>query len=420
MTGGPAAPSGGNGSWEELTFTTARVLIVDDVESNVVLLQRIVRSMGITDIECTSVATEAVALARRFGPDLVLLDLHMPGLDGIGVLRGLRGDLAPNEFVPVVMLTADGSDASKQRALGAGANDFLTKPFDHAEVVLRVQNLLRTRQLHVRVQAQNNRLRALVDRQTDRERRLQKAAEIKITRIRRAIDDGIVRMAYQPIVELATARAVGHEALARFDHPSGEGPAVWFAEAAEVGLARDLELHAVGIALAGAPPDGFVSINVSPRTAMSEPLLAAVAAHGGARVVVEITEHNQVDDYPAVKQAFARLRHLGARIAMDDLGAGYSGLQHILQLRPDVVKLDTALIRGIDADLAKRALVTSFVQFAREIGTTLIAEGIESADELSTLRSLGVVLGQGFLLGRPSFGPARLHTVVGTDGATSR
>ena len=195
---------------------------------------------------------------------------------------------------------------------------------------------------------------------------------------------------------------------------------MWFAEAAEVGLARDLELHAVGIALAGAPRDGFISINVSPRTAMADPLLESVRAHGGERVVVEITEHNQVDDYPAVKESFARLQQVGARIAMDDLGAGYSGLQHILQLRPDVVKLDTALIRGIDADLAKRALVTSFVQFSREIGTVLIAEGIETTEELQTLQQLGVAFGQGFLLGRPSFGPPRMQVAVGPDGTARR
>jgi EAL domain-containing protein (putative c-di-GMP-specific phosphodiesterase class I) len=118
-------------------------------------------------------------------------------------------------------------------------------------------------------------------------------------------------------------------------------------------------------------------------------------------IVLEITEHAPVESYADLTAALDLLRSQ-VRIAVDDAGAGYAGLQHILEIRPDIVKLDIALVRGVDGDPVRRALVAGMVAFAREGGCSLLAEGIETDSELSTLQTLGVALGQGYLLGRPA------------------
>ena len=115
------------------------------------------------------------------------------------------------------------------------------------------------------------------------------------------------------------------------------------------------------------------------------------------RIVAELTEHTRVDDYRGLLDALAPLRRQGLRIAVDDAGAGYAGLRHVLRLEPDLIKLDLELIRDIHTDPAKRALVT----FAADTSAILVAEGIETADELATLRALGVPYGQGYHLARP-------------------
>jgi EAL domain-containing protein (putative c-di-GMP-specific phosphodiesterase class I) len=118
--------------------------------------------------------------------------------------------------------------------------------------------------------------------------------------------------------------------------------------------------------------------------------------------VLELTEHDEIPDYELLRQSLDRYRSLGARIAVDDAGAGYAGLQHILSLTPEILKLDLQLIRGIDQDIARRALVRCLVDFASEIGAAVLAEGISSLAELDVLRAVGVPLGQGYCLGRPA------------------
>ena len=145
----------------------------------------------------------------------------------------------------------------------------------------------------------------------------------------------------------------------------------------------------------------FMSVNVSPSVAITDAFLEHLSAVPAQQIVVELTEHTRIDDYKASMRSFGHLRSLGMRIAVDDAGAGYSGLQHILRLRPDIVKLDQGLTGGIDTDAAKRALAISMVSFAHEIGAVLVAEGIETPEQLAVLRDLGVAWGQGYLFGRP-------------------
>jgi len=134
--------------------TDARILVVDDERVNVILLERILQQDGYSKVRSTSDAYKAAALYDEFEPDLVLLDLHMPGLDGFAVMEQLESRTPRDTFLPIIILTADIRPEVKRRALAAGAKDFVTKPFDRTEVLLRIQNLLETRFLHLRLDRQ--------------------------------------------------------------------------------------------------------------------------------------------------------------------------------------------------------------------------------------------------------------------------
>jgi EAL domain-containing protein (putative c-di-GMP-specific phosphodiesterase class I) len=210
-------------------------------------------------------------------------------------------------------------------------------------------------------------------------------------------------MAYQPILDLRTLAMVGMEALARIGLDPTRAPELWFEEAEDLDLRVDLELTAIRRALEAfphLPPDIYLSVNASHRAAMS-PEVTAMLTPYAPRLVVEITEHEPVEDYPRLAEALASLRRLGARVAIDDAGAGFASLRHALQLAPDILKLDISLTRDIDADRAKRALAASLITFANETGMLIVAEGIETAAELQTLLALEVPFGQGFYLAEP-------------------
>jgi EAL domain-containing protein (putative c-di-GMP-specific phosphodiesterase class I)/AmiR/NasT family two-component response regulator len=394
-------------------LTTARVLIVDDIHSNVLLLTKILRGAGAQQVHGFTDPFEALSAYRDLEPDAVLLDLHMPGMDGIELIGRLRAGTSPDGFVPLVVLTGDVSAAAKRRVLEAGANDFLVKPFDNLEVVLRVQNLLATRALHCRVQDHNLALRRNLARQLERDRRAEELRRVRADRIRRVLVNDRLSMVYQPIVDLHAGTLVGFEALARVAEQPDRPPDQWFREAAEVGLGTELELRAVerGVrALELLSPEMFMTVNMSADVAITDELVECLASAPAERVVVELTEHAQIHDYARTLDALERLRKQGFRLAVDDAGTGYSSLQHILLLRPDIVKLDRSLIAGIDTDRAKRALTKSMVGFVAEIGAVLIAEGIEEPDELAVLRDLGVEWGQGYHLGRPGRLPSGAAT----------
>lgn len=249
-------------------------------------------------------------------------------------------------------------------------------------------------------------LRAFADlavEQIELQRDAGKLRALLVERVTGAIAAGHPSIVLQPIHRLDTGRSAGCEALARFADAASRPPSDWFNEAFEVGLGLDLELAAVGKALAATayvPADHYVSINVSPETVLSgrlEPLLAAAARPG---LVLEVTEHARVDDYRALRSALDALR-LYARIAIDDVGAGYSSLRHIVALEPDILKLDMSLTRDVDSDPARRALAGAMVDFASRIGASIVAEGIERIEEGEVLRDLGVGYGQGYLFSRP-------------------
>jgi diguanylate cyclase (GGDEF)-like protein len=208
---------------------------------------------------------------------------------------------------------------------------------------------------------------------------------------------------YQPIVSLATGKVSGYEALARFPTPPDRRPDDWFALAHRVGLGAQLEARAVERALASPDrPDGtYLSFNLSP-SAIASPHVLAVLPEDLNGLVIEITEHERVTDEGEFHQQLAPLRARGARIAVDDAGAGYAGLQQVMRVHPDIIKLDRSLVADVDSDPAKAALIDAFVRFARGTGAVVCAEGIETAGELRVVADLDVTYGQGFGLARPA------------------
>jgi EAL domain-containing protein (putative c-di-GMP-specific phosphodiesterase class I) len=206
----------------------------------------------------------------------------------------------------------------------------------------------------------------------------------------------------QPIVDLRTGAVAGVEALSRFPADLGGSPLQWFLDAAAVGQTVPLEMMALRNAAAVIGDlGGFVSVNLSPTAVMTPGVLTVLATLPLERIVLELTEHEQVDDLTEVAEALAALRTRGLRIAIDDVGAGYASLTRVAYLRPDILKLDITLVRDIDRDTVRQALARAVMTFAEGSHAQVVAEGIETAAELSTLRELGAHFGQGWILSRP-------------------
>ncbi|MGX7952528.1 sensor domain-containing phosphodiesterase [Tsuneonella sp. HG249] len=208
---------------------------------------------------------------------------------------------------------------------------------------------------------------------------------------------------HQPIHSLASGLPVGAECLARFPDAKERGPDCWFNEAAQVGLGVQLEMLAFRNALATAghvPPECYLSINASPEAVLSGQVLDALEGYRGRNLVVELTEHQEVSDFARMQAALGEVRK-HARIAIDDVGAGYAGMRHLVELAPDLLKLDMSLTRDIHRDVARRALASAMVGFAETIGARLVAEGVECAEEAAVLADLGLTYGQGYYFARP-------------------
>lgn len=245
----------------------------------------------------------------------------------------------------------------------------------------------------------------LAARQIGQQRARERTLDETRARMAGVIENRAFSFHYQPIFTFAPYRLVGFEALCRFNGMPYRSPDQWFADAEAAGLGEALEMAAFEVALAALehlPAPAFVSINAAPETILAGQMLERLGRFPLHRVVIEVTEHARVADYDALRAALAPLRAAGARLAVDDAGSGYASLQHIIQLQPDIIKLDIGLTRGLDADPARRALVAALGYFARETGAQIVAEGVETAAERAALEALGVTKGQGYLLGRPA------------------
>lgn len=310
------------------------------------------------------------------------------------------------ELIPDACLNAEALTLAATRAVPVGAH--LSVPIRLADGRVygtfccfshQPDTTLTERDLHV--------MRVFADLAAD-----QIQQEISDQQARHLIEDRIdavfrhdqLRMVFQPIVDLSTARAVGFESLARFDTQPYRSPDVWFTEACLVGRGVELESRAIRLALAGLPelpPEVYITVNASPETIVKGGLSELLRGQPLERVVVEVTEHQAIERYEDIAEAIAPLQREGLRIAIDDAGAGYASFRHVLNLHPHIVKLDNSITRAIDVDRSRRALAAALCGFARETGCGIVAEGVETQAELDAVRALGIARAQGYHLGRP-------------------
>jgi EAL domain-containing protein (putative c-di-GMP-specific phosphodiesterase class I) len=209
---------------------------------------------------------------------------------------------------------------------------------------------------------------------------------------------------YQPIMELDTGRVISFEALSRFPGDQAYTPDKWFADAWSVGLGMELELLAVRTilkALTEIPPEVGLSINASPPTVTTSAFIHELGREPD-RITVELTENVDIDDVGGLRKALAPLSGAGGKTAIDDFGAGYANIEHILSVDPDWIKLDISLTERVDMDDGAHELAADLVTFGTSMGAGVIAEGIETVEELDALQEIGVRYGQGFHLGMPA------------------
>jgi PAS domain S-box-containing protein len=239
------------------------------------------------------------------------------------------------------------------------------------------------------------------------ERAVQEAGDVHdilAERIDKILADESIEIVLQPIVALGTHKTCGYEALSRFPGADSPSPDVWFADAWRVGRGVDLELLAIRKALAVLPmlpADASLNVNVAPPVIGEPDFLAAIRGNE-SRIRVEITEHLQISDYEPLIASLAPFRAQGGEVVIDDFGAGYASLSHIIHVKPDWVKLDIALVDQVDTDPIVQAIVAASVGFAERADIGLVAEGIERQEQFDELLELNVKCGQGFLFARPA------------------
>jgi len=287
--------------------------------------------------------------------------------------------------------------------LGAGAIGYLVKGNSSGQILKAIRTSARG-QGALSTEVTADVIRTLAG-QLKREEFETLRRKSELRQIRRLLGGEGIWVLLQPILDLAAGGLIGFEALSRFDPDLLRPPSPWFERAQALGLLVDLEIVAVRSSLArlpAVPAGAFMAVNVSPETVCAPRFLEEVAGVPGDRILLEVTEHAPVEDYDVLNASLRRLRARGVRLSIDDAGAGFASLQHIIRLAPDFIKLDITLTRGIDGDPVRRALATALISFASEIGGSIIAEGIETEAEFETLRALGVAFGQGFFLGEPA------------------
>lgn len=368
------------------------VLVVDDEQGLATALSRVLTNAGIDAVAATS-ADAAIAAMRAGKIDVVVTDIAMPDRDGLALLREIR---QIDIDVPVLLMTGAPDLDSAISAVKLGALEYLTKPFDLSTFVASVRN---ARNLGRLARAKRE-VMTLVGGATS-EGSDRTGLEIRFDRALAGL-----WMAYQPIVS-RDGSLFGYEALLRTDDPTSDPGTILDAATR---LDRLPQLAAavrerIISDLREARPEWTIFVNFHPFDLL-DPLSIGVdeAPYLGVRqkVVVEITERTTLEAIADVGARVDRLRSHGYRIAIDDLGAGYAGLSSFLNLRPDVVKFDMNLTRGIDGDRLRRQLVASMTSMCHDLGTLVVAEGVETAAERDTLLELGCDLLQGYFICRPA------------------
>jgi len=377
-----------------------RVMIADD-EAVVrdALTDLVNGSPGMIVVAATANADETIAEAARVQPDVALVDVRMPG----GGATATRGILRHGSSTRVLAFSASDNRDTVFEMLQAGAAGYVLKGTPPADVIDGIRRVA-AGQSPISAEVAGSvvdQLRTNLDAETLDENHRQ----LLLGQLSRALNGNALDMVYQPILDLESRQLVGLEALARFSMKPYRPPNEWFAVAANLGLATELQLRAFSRALdarAQLPPGTFLAVNLSPVALMSPALAPLIPSDFASRLVVELTEHTPVVDYPALAQAFAPLRAMDVGLAVDDAGAGFASLRHILELGPEFIKLDISITQKIETDAAARALAVALTSFAGAIDVRIVAEGIETESHVVALKALGIKLGQGYHLGRPA------------------
>lgn len=386
---------------------TIRVLVADDDRATRELLAQLIADEASLELVATAVDTlEAVSLAEQHRPDVAVIDVRMPGGGGPDAVRHIRRRCPDTRIV--AFSSADDREAVLAM-LQAGSAGYVVKTGAVTELVEAIHRVARG-QGALAAEVTTGVIEELTSQRAGEDRDREERAACR-ARIERVLEGGELQMVFQPVVDLRSGRPVAAEALARFTATPMRSPDLWFTEATRAGLGPDLELAAIRAALAELPrlpADVSLACNVSPAVAASTRFAEVFEGHPGDRIIIEVTEHAPVGDYQSLEDALGRLRANGIRLAVDDVGAGFASLRHIIRLRPELIKIDMSLTRGIDRDRARATLTAGLLAFAREIGAYTVAEGVETGEELETLVELGVDGGQGFLWGPPSPLPLRV------------
>lgn len=369
-----------------------RVLLVEDDASLARAFVSALTSSG-WSVETAADGVEAIALVRQRAFDVIVCDIAMPRMGGLAFLRTVREhDLD----VPVILITGSPDLESSIQAIEYGAFRYLGKPIDLRTLEETVH---RAAQLHSMARLKRQALEvAGVER-----RRLGDRAGLEA---RFGMAMKMLWMAYQPIVSVRGEGVLGYEALLRSYEPTLRSARELLSAAGRLGrlaeLGRAIRAR-VSADAAAAPANVKLFINLEAVELNDEELYARESplSQLAPSVVFEITERASLDVVHDVRAHVEKLRAMGFRIAVDDLGAGYAGLSTFSQLDPEIAKLDMSLVRDIDRDPRKQRIVRAMVELCKELGTTVIAEGIETAGERDTLAGLGCDLFQGFLFGRP-------------------
>jgi len=380
-----------------------RVLIADDEESVLDVLTALMAAESDLEIAGSAMDAEtAIQLATVEQPDVAILDVRMPGGGGP---RAAREILRRSPASKIIALSAHEEVDSVLEMLRAGALGYVVKG-DSTDAIVKAIHRSLDQQGTFSSQVTGDMAHALAEQLHMVSQGAKQRRQELEDRIGRVLDgDGHeLYMAYQPIFDLKDSGVVGVEALARFTAPPDRSTDTWLAEAEAVGRLLELEMACLRTALRDLdrlPEETYLSLNVSPATAIAPELHEVLDGLPAERVVLEMTEHARVDDYPALKAALAVFRERGFRLAIDDAGAGFASLRHIVLLHPDFIKLDMTLTRDVHVDATRRALVVALVAFGSQIGARVVAEGVETPEQLATLLEAGVHFGQGFYLARP-------------------
>ena len=379
-----------------------RVLIADDAPSMRSALGALIRSDPRLElVGSVGDADEAIRVIEETRPDVALVDVQMPGGGGARVGAHVR---AHRLGVVLIACSAHDDRGSVLAMMRAGAVGYVLKGGNVDEIV-EVIHAAFEGQIRIEAEAGAEILQDMA-REFDRSLRDREELEHIAAEVQAVIERGEgLAIVFQPIVRLEDRVTVGLEALSRFDSQPPRGPDEWFERAGLIGRRVELELTALRKALGNLgriPAPLFLAVNVSPETALSDPFRELVSRIAGPRVVLELTEDQLIKDYVSLMSGLELVRGNGCRLAMDDTGAGYTSLRHIVRLAPEIVKCDRELVEQISTDKALRAVVRGVIALAEEIEALVIAEGIETEEQLATLRSLGILYGQGFFLGRPA------------------